>query len=265
MRKWIMLCLLLVSSMSIQAQTQISGRVVDSSQEPLIGATVAVPGTTTGTVTDLDGNFKFDVPAGKMIVQVSMIGYKTQVVNIKGKSQLNITLKEDSKTMDEVVVVGYGTMRKRDLSGSMAQLKGDELMGGATTDVAKGMQGKIAGVQVSQTDGSPGAGVSITVRGANSFTTSSEPLYIVDGIPYNNDNPSQMPASGADENTNQKTNPLSFLNPNDIEKIEVLKDASATAIYGSRGANGVVIITTRKGQTGKPRWSSMPTSASRVS
>lgn len=255
MRKWILLCLLLLTcSMGIQAQTQITGHVTDGKlNEPLIGATVSVPGTTAGTVTDLDGNFKFDVPAGKVIVQVSMIGYKTQVVNIKGKQQINITLQEDSKVMDEVVVVGYGTMRKRDLSGSMTQIKGDELMQGGTTDVAKGMQGKIAGVQVNQTDGSPGAGTSITVRGANSFTTSSEPLYIVDGIPYNNDNPGGIPASSANENTNQRQNPLSFLNPNDIEKIEVLKDASATAIYGSRGANGVVIITTRKGQQGKPK------------
>ena len=255
MRKWITLCLLLlIGSIGMQAQTTITGHVVDGSQhEPLIGATVSVPGTTAGTVTDLDGNFKFTVPAGKIIIQVSMIGYKTQVVNIKGKTEINVTLMEDSKVMDEVVVVGYGTMKKRDLSGSMTQIKGDELMQGGTTDVAKGMQGKIAGVQVSQTDGSPGTGTSITVRGANSFTTSSEPLYIVDGIPYNNDNPSAVPTSGANENTNQTQNPLSFINPNDIDKIEVLKDASATAIYGSRGANGVVIITTKKGQSGKPK------------
>jgi TonB-linked SusC/RagA family outer membrane protein len=240
--------------MGLQAQTTLKGHVTDgSANEPLVGATVSVPGTSSGTVTDIDGNFKFDVPPGKVIVQVSMIGYKTQVVNIKGKTEINVTLLEDSKVMDEVVVVGYGTMRKRDLSGSMTQIKGDELMQGGTTDVAKGLQGKIAGVQVSQTDGSPGAGTSITVRGANSFTTSSEPLYVVDGIPYNNDNPAGVAASAANENTNQKQNPLSFLNPNDIEKIEVLKDASATAIYGSRGANGVVIITTRKGQTGKPK------------
>ena len=255
MRKWISLCLLLlIGSVGMKAQQQITGHVTDAGlNEPLIGATVAVPGTTAGTVTDLDGNFSFTMPEGKIIIQVSMIGYKTQVINVKGKTEINVVLKEDSKVMDEVVVVGYGTMKKRDLSGSMTQIKSDDLMKGGASDVAKGLQGKIAGVQVSQTDGSPGAGMSITVRGANSFTTSSEPLYIVDGIPYNNDNPSQMPSSAADENTNQKQNPLSFLNPNDIEKIEVLKDASATAIYGSRGANGVVIITTKKGQSGKPK------------
>ncbi|MBQ9203615.1 MAG: TonB-dependent receptor [Prevotella sp.] len=256
MRKWILLSLLLaMASVGLQAQTQLKGRVLDGSMnnEPLIGASIQVPGTTSGTVSDLDGNFVFQLPEGKFIVQVSMIGYKTKVVNVKGKDFVEVILEEDAKLMDEVVVVGYGTMKKRDLSGSMTQIKGDDLMRGGTTDVAKGMQGKIAGVQVQQTDGSPGAGMSITVRGANSFTTSSEPLYIVDGIPYNNDNPSQIPSSSANENTNQKSNPLSFINPNDIEKIEVLKDASATAIYGSRGANGVVIITTRKGQAGKPK------------
>ena len=256
MRKWILLSLLLaMASVGLQAQTQLKGRVLDGSMnnEPLIGASIQVPGTTSGTVSDLDGNFVFQLPEGKFIVQVSMIGYKTKVVNVKGKDFVEVILEEDAKLMDEVVVVGYGTMKKRDLSGSMTQIKGDDLMRGGTTDVAKGMQGKIAGVQVQQTDGSPGAGMSITVRGANSFTTSSEPLYIVDGIPYNNDNPSQIPSSSANENTNQKSIPLSFINPNDIEKIEVLKDASATAIYGSRGANGVVIITTRKGQAGKPK------------
>lgn len=255
MRKWIALCLmLLIGSMSVQAQTRITGQVIDGAvNEPLIGASVQVPGTSTGTITDLDGNFQFDVPAGKMIIQVSMIGYKTQVINIKGKSHIKVTMQEDSKVMDEVVVVGYGTMKKRDLSGAISQIKGDELMKGGAIDVAHGLQGKIAGVQVSQGDGAPGAGVSITVRGANSFTTSSQPLYIVDGVPFGTD-PNGTPVSDANGSGNQQqTSPLSMLNPNDIEKIEVLKDASATAIYGSRGANGVVIITTKKGQTGKPK------------
>ena len=255
MRKWIALCLmLLIGSMSVQAQTRITGQVIDGAvNEPLIGASVQVPGTSTGTITDLDGNFQFEVPAGKMIIQVSMIGYKTQVINIKGKNHIKVTMQEDSKVMDEVVVVGYGTMKKRDLSGAISQIKGDELMKGGAIDVAHGLQGKIAGVQVSQGDGAPGAGVSITVRGANSFTTSSQPLYIVDGVPFGTD-PNGTPVSDANGSGNQQqTSPLSMLNPNDIEKIEVLKDASATAIYGSRGANGVVIITTKKGQTGKPK------------
>ena len=254
MRKWILFCLmLLMCSIGMKAQTLLKGRVLDGalSGEPMIGASVKVPGTSIGTVTDLDGNFSFQLPEGKVVVQVSMIGYKTQVVNVKGKDFIEVTLHEDAKVMEEVVVVGYGTMKKRDLSGAMSQIKSDELMAGGATDVAHGLQGKVAGVQVQQSDGAPGAGTSITVRGANSFTTSSQPLYIVDGVPYN-ENPNATPSSAADNNP-QETNPLSFINPNDIDKIEVLKDASATAIYGSRGANGVVIITTKKGQTGKPK------------
>ncbi len=254
MRKWILLALLLVCSIGLEAQTLVKGRVMDGAMagEPLIGATLKVPGTTAGTVSDLDGNFQLQLPDGKFIIQVSMIGYKTLVVNVKGKTQIEITLYEDSKVMDEVVVVGYGTMKKRDLSGAVSQIKGDDLRKGGAIDVAHGLQGKIAGVQVQQSDGSPGAGVSITVRGANSFTTSSQPLYIVDGIPFGTD-PNSTPQSDANSGNNQQTSPLSMINPNDIEKIEVLKDASATAIYGSRGANGVVIITTKKGQTGKPK------------
>ena len=240
--------------LTVAAQQQIKGRVLDGAMpgEVLIGASIQVPGTTSGTVSDLDGNFQFTMPQGKFIIQVSMIGYKTQVVNVKGKTEIEVTLQEDSKLMEEVVVVGYGTMKKRDLSGSVSQIKADELTKGGAVDVAHGLQGKIAGVDVKQSDGSPGAGVSITVRGANSFTTSSQPLYIVDGVPFGTD-PNGTPSSDANSGNNQQTSPLSMINPNDIEKIEVLKDASATAIYGSRGANGVVIITTKKGQVGKPK------------
>ena len=255
MRKWIYLWLmLLIGSISTSAQTILKGRVLDGAMpgESLIGASVQVPGTTAGAITDLDGNFSFELPAGKFIVQVSMVGYKTQVVNVKGKTTVEVTLQEDLAQMEEVVVVGYGTMKKRDLSGAVSQMKGDDLRKGGAVDVAHGLQGKIAGVQVQQSDGSPGAGVSITVRGANSFTTSSQPLYIVDGIPFGTD-PNGTPKSDANGGNNQQTSPLQMINPNDIEKIEVLKDASATAIYGSRGANGVVIITTKKGQTGKPK------------
>ena len=244
----------LMVSIGMKAQTTLKGRVLDGAMpgEALIGASVQVPGTSAGTITDLSGNFSFQLPAGKVIVQVSMIGYKTQVVNVKGKDYIEVTLQEDLKVMDEVVVVGYGTMKKRDLSGSVSQIKSEDLMKGGAVDVAHGLQGKVAGVQVQQSDGSPGAGVSITVRGANSFNTSSQPLYIVDGVPFGTD-PNGTPSSGANDGANQQTSPLSMINPNDIEKIEVLKDASATAIYGSRGANGVVIITTKKGQTGKPK------------
>ena len=254
MNKRILFWLLLaMCSLHVMAQTQIKGRVIDGTlNEPLIGASIQVPGTTVGTVADLDGNFAFELPEGKFLIQVSMIGYKTQVVNVKGKTEVSVTLYEDAEVMEEVVVIGYGTMKKRDLSGSVSQIKSEDLKRGGSSDVAHGLQGKIAGVDVKQSDGSPGAGVSITVRGSNSFTTSSQPLYIVDGVPYGTD-PNGTPGSDANSGNNQQTSPLSMINPNDIEKIEVLKDASATAIYGSRGANGVVIITTRKGEVGKPK------------
>ena len=254
MRKWILFFLMLTGSVSMHAQKKITGRVMDGAMagEPLIGATVQVPGTNIGTITDLEGNFSFELPAGKNLIQISMMGYKTQVINVKGKVTVTVTLAESSKVMEELVIVGYGSMKKRDLTGSVSQIKGDELRQGGAIDVAHGLQGKIAGVNVQQNDGSPGAGVSITVRGANSFTTSTQPLYIVDGVPFGTD-PNGTPQSEASSGNNQQTSPLSMIDPNSIEKIEVLKDASATAIYGSRGANGVVIITTRKGSTGRPK------------
>ncbi len=252
LRTAFVLCTLSLSTL-LTAQTTVTGLVMDgTNNETAIGASIIVPGTTVGTVTDFDGRFTIEVPDGKFILQISMVGYKTQVVNIKGKTSVEVTLMEDAQVMDEVVVVGYGTMKKRDLSGSVSQIKAEDIMQGGQMNVAQSLEGKIAGVGVKSSDGAPGGGVSITVRGANSFTTSSQPLYIVDGIPFGTD-PNGVPSSGANDGQNTSQNPLSMINPNDIEKIEVLKDASATAIYGSRGANGVVIITTRKGQEGRPR------------
>lgn len=249
----IIVCLCALASV-VTAQTTVTGRVLDgaANNEPAIGASVLVAGTQVGTITDIDGNFSLEVPEGKFILQISMVGYKTQVVNIRGKERIDVMLQEDTQVMEEVVVVGYGVMKKRDLSGSVSQIKSEDLKAGGQIGTAQSLSGKIAGVDVKESDGAPGSGVSITVRGANSFTTSSQPLYIVDGVPFGTD-PNGVPASGANDGQNQSQNPLSMINPNDIEKIEVLKDASATAIYGSRGANGVVIITTRRGQEGKPK------------
>jgi len=254
MRKVFLIIIACALACVASAQTTISGTVLDGAMkgDPAIGASVLVAGTTVGTITDMEGHFTLEVPEGKFILQISMVGYKTQVLNIRGKNSVEVTLMEDTQVMDEVVVVGYGTMKKRDLSGAVSQIKSEDIMSGGQMNVAQSLEGKIAGVDVKASDGAPGSGVSITVRGANSFTTSSQPLYIVDGIPFGTD-PNGVPASGANEGQNQSQNPLSMINPNDIEKIEVLKDASATAIYGSRGANGVVIITTRKGQEGKPK------------
>ena len=251
MKKILKLWATILMTCPLFAQTQIHGTVLDGAMnnEPMIGATIMVDGTSTGTVTDIEGNFSLTVPQGKSRIVVSSVGYTTQTINISGKKEFQIIMQEDSKLMDEVVVVGYGTMKKRDLSGAMSQLKGDDLMKGGALDLAHGMQGKVAGVNIQQNDGAPGGGISIVVRGANSFSTSSQPLFIVDGVPFDTGSTPGNSATG----TEQEANPLSFINPHDIENIEILKDASATAIYGSRGANGVVIITTKRGKAGKPK------------
>lgn len=231
----------------VQQNKKIAGIVVDQNGEAVIGANVIQKGTTNGTITDIDGKFTLEVPA-KAVLTVSFIGYQSQDVALKGnETQLTVTLKDDTEVLDEVVVVGYGTMKKRDLSGAVSQIKSDDLMKGNPTDLSQGLAGKVAGVQINAADGAPGGGVSIQVRGTNSFSTSSQPLFIVDGVPFD---AGSTPASDANQNNNNTSNPLSFINPHDIQSIEVLKDASATAIYGSRGANGVVIITTKRGEAG---------------
>lgn len=232
---------------TIQQNKKIIGTIVDQNGEAIIGANVIQKGTTNGTITDIEGHFTLEVPANA-ILTISFIGYKSKDVTLKGnETKITITLKDDTEILDEVVVVGYGTMKKRDLSGAVSSIKSDELMKGNPTDLSQGLAGKIAGVIVNQSDGAPGGGVSIQIRGTNSFSTSSQPLYIVDGVPFDT---GSTPSSEANSNSNQASNPLSFINPHDIQSIEVLKDASATAIYGSRGANGVVIVTTKRGEAG---------------
>lgn len=232
----------------VQQTLKIRGTVVDAKGETIIGANVVQKGTSNGTITDMDGNFELNVPV-EAVLSISFIGYQTKEVTIKSKdTNIKIVMKDDAKTLDEVVVVGYGTMKKSDLSGAVASIKSDDLMKGNPTDLSQGLAGKIAGVVVNQSDGAPGGGMSIQVRGSNSFSTSSQPLYIVDGVPF--DTGSDPSDSDTNYDSNNSSNPLSFINPHDIESIEVLKDASATAIYGSRGANGVIIITTKRGEKG---------------
>lgn len=240
----------LLASIQLFAQHKIIGTVMDGTHnEPLIGAVVKAGTASTGTVTDIDGKFSLTIPTGQKNITVSMVGYKTVTTNVVGKTNVTITMMEDAALIDEVVVVGYGTMKKSDLSGALSSINSNDLMKGGATDLAHGMQGKIAGINVQQNDGAPGGGMSIIVRGTNSTYTSSQPLYIVDGVPFGTGG---TPANGA-TGSEQKSNPLAMINPHDIENIEVLKDASATAIYGSRGANGVVLITTKKGKAGKPK------------
>ena len=227
---------------------EIRGIVTDELGEPIIGVNVRVKNDQTkGTITDVDGKYAINVPQSAILIY-SFIGYETKEVSIDGKRNINVVLRESSQLLDEAVVIGYGSVKKRDLTGSVSSIKGEELMKTNPVSLNQGLQGKMAGVAVSQADGAPGAGISIQIRGANSFTTSTEPLYIVDGIPF-----SMGTAPETDYGTKQTNNPLSVISPQDIQSIEVLKDASATAIYGSRAANGVVIITTKSGVEGRAK------------
>jgi len=241
----------LPSNLNVQQQGKISGKVIDKEGQPLPGVTIVVKGTTNGTITDFSGNYNLNKVPGNATLVFSFVGMVKKEVEVNGRSVIDIQMEEETIGLEEVVAVGYGTMKKSDLSGAVVQVKSEELMkGNPANSINKAMEGKIAGVTVRQNDGAPGAGISIQIRGANSFSTSSEPLYIVDGVPFNT---ASTPSGDANSNNNQTANPLALLNPNNIESIEVLKDASATAIYGSRGANGVILITTKKGKAGSEK------------
>lgn len=227
--------------------SNVRGTVTDELGEPIAGVTVRVKGENFGSATDANGNYSINVSKDATLI-FSFIGYKTQEEKVNGRSIINAILTEDVQVLQETVVIGYGAVKKRDLTGAVSSLRGEDLLKTNPVSLNQGLQGKLAGITVSQADGAPGAGISIQIRGANSFTTSTEPLYIVDGIPF-----SMGEAPSTDYGTKQTNNPLSTISPQDIQSIEVLKDASATAIYGSRAANGVVIITTRSGSEGKPR------------
>ena len=230
----------------------IKGVVTDANGEPIIGANIMVEGTTTGTITDFDGRFTLDVPENATL-QISYIGFVSQNVKVGGKKDLTIKLVEDAKALDEVVVVGYGTMRKSDLTGSVSSITSDNFKLGTDLTPQQLMQGAFSGVNISQNSGKPGGSNTIRVRGGTSITASNDPLYVIDGVPISTSagvNQSNISTATTDFFDQEPINPLSNINPNDIESINILKDASATAIYGSRGANGVIMITTKKGKAG---------------
>lgn len=210
----------------------VSGVITDQSGEPIIGATVSVKGTTKGTITDIDGKFMLEADSNSSL-SVTYMGYLTQDIKVGNKSTFDIKLQEDNKLLDEVVVVGYGIQKKRDVTTSIASIRSKDMEGQPVTSMAEAMVGKMPGVQVSQGSGAPGQGLQIKVRGTGTITAGTSPLYVVDGVPL------------AEEQ-------LNTFNMNDVESIEVLKDASSAAIYGSRGANGVILITTKKGVEGRP-------------
>lgn len=226
---------------------KIEGTVKDASGTPVIGATVMVKGTTTGTITDYDGNFSIDAQDGA-VLEFSYIGYQSQQVKALAGKNLSIILKEDTEVLDEVVVVGYGTMKKRDLTGAISSIKMDETPVQTYTTISHALAGKAAGLQVLQTSAQVGGGASFNIRGAASVGAGNDPLIIIDGFPVSS---SSNLASGNRYESGSTDNILESINPNDIESIEVLKDASSTAIYGARAGHGVIIITTKRGKEGK--------------
>lgn len=232
---------ILVSTSNIFAQggnITVKGNVKDNNGEPIISGSVVVKGTTIGTVTDVDGNYAINVPSNGTLV-FTYVGFKSQEVSVAGKSTINVTLEEDTEMLKEVVVIGYGSVKKEDLSGSIVAIKAEEINKGAITSPQQMLQGKVSGLFVQPGNGAPGSGSTIRIRSGASLSASNDPLIVIDGIPTSNDAAPGTP------------NALATINPNDIESFTVLKDASATAIFGSRASNGVIIITTKKGSQSK--------------
>lgn len=240
MKKRFILLLLVFSFGILKSFGQtVTGLVTDTENGALPGVNVQLKGTNSGTITDLDGKYKIEAKNGDILV-FSFIGMQTQSITVNSEVH-NITMDSDEKALDEVVVVGYGTMRKSDLTGSVGSLKKDVIEKTSSTSISQALQGKVSGVNIVSNDGSPGGGVTIRIRGGNTLTGGSQPLFVIDGLPF----------TPSDDDV--EFNPLGDINPSDIESVEILKDASATAIYGAQGANGVIMVTTKKGQAGKPR------------
>ena len=234
-----LLCIALLGTVSpafAQEGKKITGHVVDDTNEPLIGASILVIGTSTGVITDLDGNFNIIVPSGATALQISYVGYETVTVPVPSGNTVNVKMKSDAQMLSDVVVIGYGTQRKSDLTGSVSNVSSKDFNSGLISSPEQLINGKVSGVQIMSNSGSPTAGSTIRIRGGASLNASNDPLIVLDGVP--------LEAGGISGNTG---NFLSLINPSDIESMTILKDASSTAIYGSRASNGVIIITTEKG------------------
>ncbi|MDX1364749.1 MAG: TonB-dependent receptor [Arenibacter latericius] len=236
--KILTLLLVIAVSMSAWAQTRVTGTVNDGQNVPLPGATVLEKGTSNGTTTDFDGNFIIEVSDDNAILTVSFLGYASKELPINGQTNVSVILQEDSSLLDEVVVVGYGTQKIKDVTGAVKRVTSEEFNKGVVSNAGQLIQGKAAGVNVTSSSGEPGSGQRIIIRGQGTIRQGSGPLFVLDGFPLG------LAGTGSGDS------PLNFINSDDIESIDVLKDASATAIYGSRGANGVVIITTKQGKAG---------------
>ncbi len=230
--KWLsslsLLLLLYIMPGTVFAQQKVTGTVLDSSGEPLIGVSVIIKDSGTGSITDVDGKYALNVSSSEDILILSYVGYESVQIVVGNRSVIDVTMNEDILQLGNIVVVGYGSIRKSDITGAVSSVRPEDLAQTGTIDVAEGLQGRVAGVNVISNSGDPASGVSITIRGAGNFGN-TQPLYVIDGY---------------------QTNDISFINPSDVESMEVLKDASATAIYGARGANGVILITTKRGKSG---------------
>ena len=251
--KGFLLCALFFTSafQLVNAQTtSLSGTVSSEDGELLPGASVIVTGTTKGVYTDFDGNFVINVPSDAKTISIRYLGFKTLLIAYLGQKNINVSLKSDNNVLDEIVVVGYGTQRAEDVTGAISKIKEEDIKKTLNTTVEQALSGRIAGVNTIATDGTPGGGIRIRIRGGTSINANNEPLYVIDGLPI------EVDYSFSDESSpinGTSSSPLANLDPGSIQSIEVLKDASAAAIYGARGANGVVIITTKTGKAGKPR------------
>ena len=226
----LLLVMLLVPVKGLAQGLTISGQVTDD-MDAIIGATVKVVPGSTGTVTNIDGNFKLTVPVSAKSLVISYVGYKTKTIEIKGRTKIDVKLESDSQMLDEVVSIGYAKVKKKDLTGATASVNGKELVNIPVSSAAQALAGKAAGVSIISNSGAPGSSSTVTVRGGMSLTQGTEPLYIVDGF--------------------EMSNALENIDVNDIESIDILKDASSTAIYGARGSNGIILITTKSGHKGK--------------
>ncbi len=245
------------SALTLNAQTRtVSGVITDQSGLGVIGASIQEKGTNNGTVSDLDGNYSIKVGDGAVLV-FSSIGYTTKEVAVAGRTTVDVVLAEDTEFLDEVVVVGYGTMKKSDLSGASVSMKESDLKGSVITNLDQSLQGRAAGVSAVQTSGAPGSSSSIRVRGQATVNANAEPLYVIDGVIVQGggNSGSDFGLGGLGNGKVSTISPLATINPNDIVSMEILKDASATAIYGAQGANGVVLITTKRGKAGEAKFS----------
>ena len=242
------LALLCVGTVAAQ-EKEVTGTVTDAeTEEPLPGVNIVVQGTTTGTTSSIDGTYALTVPGPDAVLVFSFVGYEPAEETVGERDVIDVVLGEDAVLLEDIVVVGYGSQRREDVTGSVSTVDVEDANVGLVTSPTQMLQGRVAGLQVTQTNGEPGAGLNVRIRGGTSINASNEPLYVIDGVPI--DNGSTEPG-GSNVSSSAPRNPLNLINPNDIESITVLKDASSTAIYGSRGANGVILIETKGGTAGR--------------